>query len=166
MSENLEVKVIATSAKPNQRQPIGDIHLPSSTVMSPPQASSSPRSSSRFSGSIIVDDAILDMTPPTRASVARASSASVASSSSASEASASSPQANKMAKSQFLSIFDKEFNKIVIGGLEASLRDRVAENVKNHVRLPFKQNMAIIHSVNFHIFGYIGCQRPDPGLCR
>ena len=90
MSENLEVKVIATSAKPNRRQPIGDMSLSSSTVMTLPQASSSPRSSSRFSGSIIVDDAILNVTPPTGANVARASSASVASASSINVGSASS----------------------------------------------------------------------------
>ena len=76
------------------------------------------------------------------------------------------PDSTKKAKGDWLSNLDRQFKEIVIGGLEAAVRDKVLKSIASGAQLGFKENQAIIHSVCYHMYGYIGSQRPDPSLCR
>ena len=76
------------------------------------------------------------------------------------------PDSAKKAKGDWLSNLDRQFQVIVIGGLEAAVRDKVCKSIASGAQLGFKENQAIIHSLCYHMYSYIGCQRPDPALCR
>ena len=69
-------------------------------------------------------------------------------------------------KQEWLSNLNQHFVEIVVGGLEVSLRQKVAEKIEKKTKLNPKENMSLIHSINFHIFQFIGKQRPDNSLCR
>ena len=75
------------------------------------------------------------------------------------------PDSTKKAKGDWLSNLDGQFKDIVIGGLEAAVRDKVLTSIGSGTRLGFRENQAIVHSACYHMYGYIGCQRPDPALC-
>ena len=69
-------------------------------------------------------------------------------------------------KQEWLGILNKDFLAIVVGGLEVSLRSKVAEKINRNVKLTPKENISLVHSINHHIFQFIGKQRPDSSLCR
>ena len=69
-------------------------------------------------------------------------------------------------KHEWLSDFFTNFHSIVIGGLEAGMRDIVQKSINEKTQLRGKENQAVINSINHHIFKYIGKQRPDKALCR
>ena len=69
-------------------------------------------------------------------------------------------------KQEWLSDLNQDFEDIVVGGLEVGLRGQVEDNIKMKVKMTPKQNMALIHSINHHIYKFIGKQRPDSSLCR
>ena len=71
-----------------------------------------------------------------------------------------------LSKQEWLSNLSTNFIEIVVDGLEVGLRDKVAEKVKQKKKLTPKENMALIHSVNHHIFKWIGPQTPDGPLSR
>ena len=74
---------------------------------------------------------------------------------------------NKFAsKQEWLSNLNSSFVDIVIGGLEVSLRDKVRHKFGSKIKLSPKENMAMVHSINHHIFKWIGNQRPESSLCR
>ena len=51
-------------------------------------------------------------------------------------------------------------------GLDVSMRDKVAENMKNKDQLTPCQNSGVIHSLNYHVLKQFGRRRPNPDLCR
>ena len=69
-------------------------------------------------------------------------------------------------KQEWLSDLNEDFINIVVGGLEVGLRTEVSNNIYNKKIMTPKQNMALVHSVNHHIYLFIGKQRPDSSLCR
>ena len=71
-----------------------------------------------------------------------------------------------LSKQEWLSNLSSNFIEVVVEGLEVCLRDKVAEKVKQKKKLTPKENMALIHSVNHHIFKWIGPQTPDGPLSR
>ena len=71
-----------------------------------------------------------------------------------------------LSKQEWLSNLSTNFIEIVVDGLEVCLRDKVAEKLKQKKKLTPKENMALIHSVNHHIFKWIGPQTPDGPLSR
>ena len=69
-------------------------------------------------------------------------------------------------KQEWLSDLNRDFVGIVVGGLEVGLRAQVEDNIQKKVKMAPRQNMALIHSINHHIYQFIGKQRPDSSLCR
>ena len=67
---------------------------------------------------------------------------------------------------EFLSNVDKNFEAIVIGGLEAGMRKSVGEKMKNKQELLAKENMGIVHALNQVVFDEYGAERPDPKVCQ
>ena len=69
-------------------------------------------------------------------------------------------------KQDWLNNFSVNFSSIVVDGMEASLRSKVAKSIKEDVQLKGRENQAVVNSVNHHIFQFKGSQRPDKDLCR
>ena len=69
-------------------------------------------------------------------------------------------------KNEWLFDFSTNFHAIVLGGLEAGMRDKVQKSINEKTQLRGKENQAVINSCNHHIYKYIGKQRPDKALCR
>ena len=69
-------------------------------------------------------------------------------------------------RQEWLSNMDKSFVKIIVGDLQASMREQVKKNIQDRKKLTPNQNKAVIASVNHQIHLFIGKQRPDAELCR
>ena len=67
---------------------------------------------------------------------------------------------------EFLSNVDKNFEAIVIGGLEGGMRKSVGEKMKNKQELLPKENIGIVHALNQVVFDEYGAERPDPKVCQ
>ena len=50
--------------------------------------------------------------------------------------------------------------------MEASTRKEAAILIQNQTKLSPKQNIGVIHSINFHAFKFIGAVRPDASFCK
>ena len=71
-----------------------------------------------------------------------------------------------IAKDDWLSQFKSNFHTIVLNGLKAALRPSVSKKFSDHEQLNAAENQAVICAVCYHIFEYIGRQRPEKDLCR
>ena len=69
-------------------------------------------------------------------------------------------------KQEWLSNLSQNFQLIVVGGMDISMRTKVSKKISEHLQLRGKENQAVINSVNHHIFEFIGNQRPEKGFCR
>ena len=71
-----------------------------------------------------------------------------------------------ISKQEWLSNLSQNFQLIVVGGMDISMRTKVSKKISEHLQLRGKENQAVINSVNHHIFEFIGNQRPEKGFCR
>jgi len=69
-------------------------------------------------------------------------------------------------KQEWLHDFGSNFTRIVVVGMEASIRKTMANSILEKKPLKGKANQAVINSVNHHIYEYIGNQRPTKEFCR
>lgn len=61
---------------------------------------------------------------------------------------------------------DDNFLEIVLENMDGTNRSETAISIQNRMRLSPRQNMSVIHSINFHTYKFIGSVRPDMSLCR
>ena len=61
---------------------------------------------------------------------------------------------------------DENFLDIVLDNMEATTRKEAAISIQNQTKLSPKQNIGVIHSINFHAFKFIGAVRPDASFCK
>ena len=76
------------------------------------------------------------------------------------------PGVLSLSKLEWLADFSLRFTEIVVGGIEASLRQKVGTCIKEKMPLKGKLNQAVINSVIHHTFEFNGCHRPSKDLCR
>ena len=62
--------------------------------------------------------------------------------------------------------FDQHFIAILLDNMQATTRVETGISIRKHEKLSPKNNSAVINSINFHAFKFIGAVRPDASLCR
>ena len=68
---------------------------------------------------------------------------------------------------EFLTNVDKDFDVLVIGGLESGLRNSVMAKLQSiNAALTPRENISIIHALNQVYYNEYGNKRPDPKTCQ
>ena len=67
---------------------------------------------------------------------------------------------------EFLTNVDKDFDVLVIGGLESGLRNSVMAKLQSINALTPRENISIIHALNQVYYNEYGNKRPDPKTCQ